>query len=184
MIIRKKRRDDTPEIGVPVEETGGNAAWIPESSVPAAEGEYDGKAGSADPDVEGNAGNESGLKDEEVGPPEYPPVFVAMASAFARGRGMPSEELDSAMAELRRIGEGWRNGTPDVGMLETVIKGLDYDRAVAVASRDGEIRGRNAGIEETYMRPEESDGLPHLSGGGTARSGKRVASIFDLARNA
>ena len=50
---------------------------------------------------------------------------------------------------------------------------------------EGEIKGRNARIEEQLLSPVKSDGLPSLQGarGGSA-SPRRSQSIFDLAGEA
>lgn len=86
---------------------------------------------------------------------------------------------------MQRTGEAWRDGALTVDLLETVIKGLGFDAAVANAFAEGELQGRNTRIAEEFMKPEDSDGLPHLSGRGNIGSGrKKVSSIFDLARSA
>jgi len=111
--------------------------------------------------------------------------FESEAEAFAKGREISGERLEEGVSCLDKIGKAWREGALTVEMLEVVIRGLDYERAVAQARSEGELEGRNAQIEEKYMRPADSDGLPHFSGkGNVGRSSRRTSSIFDLARDA
>ncbi len=111
--------------------------------------------------------------------------FQMAAESFAKGGGVDPERLEEALAFMQRTGEAWRDGALTVDLLETVIKGLGFDAAVANAFAEGELQGRNTRIAEEFMKPEDSDGLPHLSGRGNIGSGrKKVSSIFDLARSA
>ncbi len=113
------------------------------------------------------------------------PEFRLIAESFAKGKGLPAERLEQGMEMLEKFGKAWRNGNMTVELLEVALRGLDYERAVAQAYSEGELKGRNTQIEEKYMRPEDSDGLPHPSGhGNSGRSARRVSSIFDLARDA
>lgn len=111
--------------------------------------------------------------------------FQMEAESFAKGGDVNPERLEEALSFMQKTGEAWRDGALTVELLETVIKGLDFDAAVAKAFADGELQGRNTRIAEEFMKPEDSDGLPHLSGLGNIGSGrKKVSSIFDLARSA
>lgn len=111
--------------------------------------------------------------------------FRVEAAAFAKGREISAESMEEGIGKLEEIGSAWRDGSLTVEMLETVIRGLDYQRAVTAAYAEGELKGRNNQIEEKYMKAADSDGLPHPAGTGSAtRSGKRFSSIFDLAREA
>lgn len=110
--------------------------------------------------------------------------FMSIAGAYAEDKGIDSDSMKDAIALLKRIGEGWQDGTLTAELLEIAIRGLTYDEAVAKAREEGEIAGRNMQIEEKYMRPAEGDGLPHLSGSNVRRNASRIASIFDLARKA
>lgn len=122
---------------------------------------------------------------EEKKPEGVTRGFRQEAESFAKGKELPAERLESGIEMLKKIGEAWRTGELTVELLDVALRGIDYDDAVAKAFADGELKGRNTQIEEKYMRPEDSDGLPHPSGKGSAnRSARRVASIFDLARDA
>lgn len=125
------------------------------------------------------------LPQEEKKPEGVTRGFRQEAESFAKGKELPAERLEAGIEMLKKIGEAWRTGELTVELLDVALRGIDYDDAVAKAFADGELKGRNTQIEEKYMRPEDSDGLPHPSGKGSAsRSARRVASIFDLARDA
>lgn len=116
---------------------------------------------------------------EEVNPEEK---FAEIAQTFAKERGIEDADLEAGMKALREIRDGWQSGELTTDMLALVMRGLEYDKAVKEAREAGEIAGRNNQIEEKYMRPIESDGLPHLAGSNVRKNSARVASIFDLAR--
>ena len=117
--------------------------------------------------------------------PGFSPEFEIEARSFAKGRQYPDAQLEEGLSLMREIGMAWIDSALTVEMLEVLIRGLDYERAVAQAAEEGEIRGRNIQIDEKYMRPDDSDGLPHLPGKGNVGRGSRgVSSIFDLARDA
>lgn len=65
-----------------------------------------------------------------------------------------------------------------------LAKALDYEHAIAVAEQRGEIRGRNANIEERMRDATDSDGVPHPGCGQGAPLRSAPTSIFDLAREA
>lgn len=67
-------------------------------------------------------------------------------------------------------------------------KAAGYEEGKAAGYEEGfkagEIKGRNARIEELLSERNDSDGLPHPGGSGSATARRRPASIFDLARDA
>lgn len=106
------------------------------------------------------------------------------------------EETDTTASE-----EGIETDDP-VTMLATVIisemkagslsddtramlaKAMSYDADILRAEAAGELRGRNAAIEEHLQTLEEGDGVPHPSCGPGASQQATCHSIFDLARKA
>lgn len=107
--------------------------------------------------------------------------FLREAEAFATGKGLNEAEFKEAIDGLKGIRD--KNAVVDIAMLEKVIKAINYDRDVAAAYNKGEIAGRNTKIEQLYMQPKKTDGLPHPKGNNSSRS-RRATSIFDLARSA
>lgn len=109
-----------------------------------------------------------------------------------------TDDEDSELEEEVELPE-WLNGAVEfmdglglevsvrkmpVELLALVAKGLEYDRAVAAALAEGELKGRNVKIAECFMKPD-SDGLPHLGSQGSLKGVQsRTSSIFDLARGA
>lgn len=128
-------------------------------------------------------------KPEETAEPEINSFgitdeFRAEALAFAHGRNIADDQLDIALTMIDDIGKGWGEGGLSLGMLEVIVNGLNFEHAVERARMEGEIAGRNSQIEELFMKQEDSDGLPHLSGkGNIGRSAGSASSIFELARS-
>lgn len=180
MIIKRKRKDLSEEMSQ--KDQQGNPPMESEEMIGEPKENVEMKNTEETEESPSEPANESSAAAEES---ESERQFRELAQAFAIGRGLPAEELEEALAAMKRLGEAWTAGKPTVEMLELTVKGLDYDRAVSKAIADGELRGRNMQIEQRYMKPVESDGLPHPSGrGGGKRDAGRMASIFDLARNA
>lgn len=110
--------------------------------------------------------------------------FRIEALAFAHGRNITDDQLDIALTMIDDIGKGWSEGGLSLGMLEVIVNGLNFEHAVETARMEGEIAGRNSQIDELFMKQEDSDGLPHLSGkGNIGRNSGSASSIFDLARS-
>ena len=63
-------------------------------------------------------------------------------------------------------------GNFEPSYIEMAIKALDYDNAVATAEENGEIRVRNAKIEEKMERAKKGDGVPY-GGGNMAKAPTR-----------
>ncbi len=133
--------------------------------------------------------NEENPEEPEVGneipaPAGFTKEFEENARAYAFGRNVPEGDLNAALAWLEQIGEGWTGANLSMEMLEVVVNGVRYSQDLSDARNEGEIAGRNARIEELYLNPEDSDGLPHISSkGNVSKSSKSAASIFDLARS-
>lgn len=109
--------------------------------------------------------------------------FMASVEGFARGRGLESDELDRALVLLFGIGAGCLSGALTLEMVETLIKGTDYDRVLAEEIHAAELRGRNANIEARMREISSGDGVPHLESRGTSAA-KRNRGIFSLAEDA
>ena len=106
--------------------------------------------------------------------------FMAGVGGFARGSGKRYEEVDAALEMLFMIGMAGAEGGFTLDMLETMMKGLSYDRMLAEEVHAAEVRGRNANIEARMQMATDSDGVPHIeSRSGGAR--KRNLGIFSLA---
>lgn len=108
---------------------------------------------------------------------------LPVASEIAAGLGKP--ELEDRLQEtLAGLQAGIAAGRITDETVRLIALGLDYERAVKEADAAGELRGRNAAIEERLLTRNDSDGIPHPGGGHGAGATTHAFSIFDLARSA
>lgn len=108
---------------------------------------------------------------------------VPEASEIAATLGKPELE-DSLQETLTGLQAEIAAGRITDETVRLIALGLDYERAVKEADAAGEIRGRNAAIEERLLTRNDSDGIPHPGGGHGAGATTHAFSIFDLARSA
>ena len=97
---------------------------------------------------------------------------------------VPDETRADVRAMLAEIAGELESGEISEATLTLLLRGIDYEKDLAHAAEEGEIRGRNETIREDMLMEEESDGLPHPGTGHGAISGHRPGNIFDLARGA
>ena len=107
-------------------------------------------------------------------------TFLAGVNGFARGSGTPKEDIDEALRMLFSIIGGYRSGKLELETLETMLKGMSYDRRLAEEIAAAEERGRSAASEKKQRAKEGSDGIPNL-GNRTAKNESRKRGIFSLA---
>lgn len=96
-----------------------------------------------------------------------------------KAKGVSDDEIDAIMsATIAIVSDGLR-GIFSPETLDMVRKAISHDKDVSVASEEGEIRGRNAKIEERLRRPAKGDGTPALGGGngGNAPAGKPMGAL-------
>lgn len=100
--------------------------------------------------------------------------------------GLADEEIAETMQFLANVVKDGIVGKFTLESIEMARKALHHDENVAVASEEGEVRGRNAKIEEKLRKKAAGDGLPHLDGknGAKEKSDKKPQTIFDIARQA
>lgn len=108
---------------------------------------------------------------------------LPVASEIAASLGKPELE-DSLQETLAGLQAEIAAGRITDETVRLIALGLDYERAVKEADAAGEIRGRNAAIEERLLTRNDSDGIPHPGGGHGAGATTHAFSIFDLARSA
>lgn len=94
------------------------------------------------------------------------------------------ERRSRAESAMKQIERAFLTGSAEEEVFRLVAKGADYDHAVACAEKSGEIRGRNASIEELMAEEKVSDGVPHPGTGSVGFTDGRSPSIFELARGA
>ena len=128
---------------------------------------------------EGN--EESDLTDSSAGSDESDEAETPAERAVAI---VPDETRADVRAMLAEIAGELESGEISEATLTLLLRGIDYEKDLAHAAEEGEIRGRNETIREDMLMEEESDGLPHPGTGHGAISGHRPGNIFDLARGA
>lgn len=171
-LFKKKKKEENADERV---EPQGQTA---ETGVPTEADAEDGQESVPETDapVETDPVSESGTE-------EVATVKMPEASVIAAGIGKP--ELEEALRNaLNSLLGGIETGMIAEETAELLALGLDYERAVKEADAAGEIRGRNAAIEEKLLTLDDGDGIPHPGCGQGAASPMKSLSIFDLARNA
>ncbi len=134
---------------------------------------------------EGN--EESDLTDSSAGSDESDETDETDESETPAERAVaivPDETRADVRAMLAEIAGELESGEISEATLTLLLRGIDYEKDLAHAAEEGEIRGRNETIREDMLMEEESDGLPHPGTGHGAISGHRPGNIFDLARGA
>lgn len=102
---------------------------------------------------------------------------------FQSENGLSDEEVDRVMEHLIGIVKDGVMGKFTAESIDMAMKAINHDADVATADYDGEVRGRNAKIDERVRKRREGDGVPML-GGGRNPSSQPNRSIFDEARGA
>lgn len=129
------------------------------------------------------AAEEENPEDDGTETSETEGLKVPEASEIAATLGHP--ELEACLQEtLTGMQAEIAAGRITDETVRLIALGLDYERAVKEADAAGEIRGRNAAIEERLLTRNDSDGIPHPGGGHGAGATTHAFSIFDLARSA
>lgn len=74
------------------------------------------------------------------------------------------EEIDNAVTWLIKVGRDASMGIVNPDDVEMAIKALTFEKATSEAEHVGEVRGRNANIEEKLKMKAKGDGTAHLDG--------------------
>lgn len=105
--------------------------------------------------------------------------------AFQQKYNLSDEEMDQLFQQLDDIASDAIKGKVDEQTFEMLYKAQNHDADVATASHEGEVRGKNARIEDK-LRRERRPGMPADLGGrkgeaGAARSAtaQRLANIVN-----
>lgn len=103
---------------------------------------------------------------------------------LAKNGEMQEKDIDDAMELLISIVHDGIVGKFSPETIAMAVKALNHDADVEEASVVGEVRGRNAKIDERLRRSEKGDGMPVLNGKNGSVGNRRARSIFDEARGA
>jgi hypothetical protein len=102
---------------------------------------------------------------------------LADMEAYQAEKALADEDIDNAFMYLKEIANNVIMGKFTKDMLEMAGKALNHDADVAVAAEDGEVKGRNAKIEERMRQRGKGDGVAALDG---ANNVAKVAPKKDL----
>ncbi len=103
------------------------------------------------------------------------------SEAAGFGSGLTEEDFAKAEELGELICRDRMAGSYSVQSRNALLKAVSYERMLEEADAAGELRGRNASIDELTDLMLDSDGVPHASGCGAGAKPK-VSTIFDLAR--
>lgn len=108
---------------------------------------------------------------------------LGLISNLQEKGGVPEEEMDKAVELLTNIVRDGIVGKFSEDSLQMALKALGHDTDVEEARLEGEVKGRNAKIEEKLRAKSKGDGLPRLAGSAPAPT-KKGNSLFSLAMEA
>lgn len=94
------------------------------------------------------------------------------------------DEETSIEPTLKERLASWLGQQDEEMLIKILTRGLDYDKAIEAARKEGEVAGRNAKIEQLMAEENAGDGVPHPAVGSGGLDTRRGPSIFDLARSA
>ncbi len=99
--------------------------------------------------------------------------------------GWTDNQIDAAFQQLFKIVDDAIMGKFSPETLQLVMNAQNYDQDVATAQQEGEVKGRNAKIEEKLRKAKSGDGTPQLNGkNGKVQRTPSQQSIFSLASQA
>ena len=110
---------------------------------------------------------------------------LQLIEQYQQQNGLTDEQVDSAMQYLIQIVSDGVLGKFTGESIDMAMKAINHDGDVETAGYEGEVRGRNAKIDERLRRRQQGDGMPQLDGRNAGASGRREnQNIFELAEQA
>lgn len=89
-------------------------------------------------------------------------------NSFADENNLDDEKKKEVWGKCLDVIVNGINGIMDRSLFETVVKGMNYDNAVASAREEGQIQGRNENIEAKLAKSVPDNTPPTFGGGGGA----------------
>lgn len=90
---------------------------------------------------------------------------------------LTDDEIDDRIAYLKDIANKVLQGRFDEELIDMAGKAIHRDADVDAAERLGEVRGRNAKIEEKLRKAKTGDGVAQLDGKNKSQSGGNMPSL-------
>lgn len=108
----------------------------------------------------------------------------SMVEQLQKEEGLSDDDIDAAMEFLIGIMRDGLLGKFSPDSVHMALKAIHHDDDVEVAAREGEVKGRNAKIDEKLRRGKRSDGTATLDGkngtGGTPRTAPELGALGQL----
>jgi hypothetical protein len=92
---------------------------------------------------------------------------------FQEKNGLSDDEVDEVMGMLQKVLTDGVMGKFSEQSMEFALKALNHDNDVEVATQEGEVRGRNAKIDEKLRTRKAGDGTAPLNGGNNDAGNRR-----------
>ena len=187
-MLRKKKTDGaTPELADAVNENQDTIIVEPDEPESVDEIEKNHPDSTDHPNLpEESEESEESVESDDSNEPVRSGNTDKLAEAFEAwltDAGLDAEGAEAAKEALGLVSDSISSGNFNDIFFNLITKGAAYDRAVEEAEIAGEVRGRNAKIDE-LRNAVTDDGLPHPGAGGGGSIPNRAPSIFDLARDA
>lgn len=110
---------------------------------------------------------------------------LEMVKAKQDELGLTDEQVDSAWNFIRSIQDDGVIGVVRPEVFDMALKAINYEQDMLNAEEQGEIRGKNYKAEAMLRKPNNGDGVSHLSGANNKPTrGNKNNSIFELADGA
>lgn len=99
---------------------------------------------------------------------------------------LSDEDMDKAMELVLKIVSDGVQGKFSNDTIKMALKAMNYEADVESAQHIGEVKGRNAKIDEKLRTKSNSDGMAQLDGGAMPAqpSRRKPMSLFDIANQA
>ena len=94
--------------------------------------------------------------------------------------GLTEEEMNGVVEKIIEISNEAIVNKFSAETLKTMIRALHYDKDVASANHEGEVRGRNQRITEKLKKKQEGDGTPNLGGRNGGRERPQAPNLGAL----
>lgn len=110
---------------------------------------------------------------------------LSTLGAMQQEEGLSDDDIDNAMEFLLRIVRDGIMGKFTPHSVAMALKAIRHDSDVELADREGEIRGRNAKIEEKLRKASRNDGTANIGSknGGGRDSSREMPDLGAIDRN-
>lgn len=110
---------------------------------------------------------------------------LKLLASIQQQRGLSDETMDAAYDLIIKTANEALHGKFTEETVSMALNAVNHDADVQNAAGEGEVRGRNAKIEEKLRQNKKGDGTPNLSGShNTPQQEKKAKTLFDIASEA